>query len=61
MPDLDEFASALLPLRFLPDPADYAGHYVQLASRANAAATTGVVIECDGGFSVRGMPPAPGT
>lgn len=60
MPDLDEMARALLPLRFLPDPADYTGHYVQLASRANAAATTGVVVECDGGFSVRGMPPPPG-
>ena len=60
MPDLDELARALLPLRFLPDPADYTGHYVQLASRANAAATTGVVIECDGGFSVRGMPAPPG-
>ena len=30
-------------------------------SRANAAATTGVVVECDGGFSVRGMPPPPST
>jgi NAD(P)-dependent dehydrogenase (short-subunit alcohol dehydrogenase family) len=60
MPDLDELARALLPLRFLPEPADYTGHYVQLASRANAAATTGVVIECDGGFSVRGMPQPPG-
>jgi hypothetical protein len=26
MPDLDELAQALLPLRFLPDPADYTGH-----------------------------------
>jgi NAD(P)-dependent dehydrogenase (short-subunit alcohol dehydrogenase family) len=60
MPDLDELARAVLPLRFLPNPADYTGHYVQLASRANAAATTGVVIECDGGFSVRGVPAAPG-
>ncbi|USQ74852.1 3-(cis-5,6-dihydroxycyclohexa-1,3-dien-1-yl)propanoate dehydrogenase [Ornithinimicrobium cryptoxanthini] len=60
MPDLDQLARALLPLRFLPDPADYSGHYVQLASRANAAATTGVVVDCDGGFSVRGMPPLPG-
>jgi NAD(P)-dependent dehydrogenase (short-subunit alcohol dehydrogenase family) len=60
MPDLDGLARALLPLRFLPDPADYTGHYVQLASRANAAATTGVVVDCDGGFSVRGMPPPPG-
>jgi NAD(P)-dependent dehydrogenase (short-subunit alcohol dehydrogenase family) len=59
MPDLDELARALLPLQFLPDPADYTGHFVQLASRANAAATTGVVVVCDGGFSVRGMPPPP--
>ena len=59
VPDLDELARAVFPLQFLPDPADYSGHYVQLASRANAAATTGVVIECDGGFSVRGMPAAP--
>ena len=59
MPDLDGLARLLLPLRFLPDPADYTGHYVQLASRANAAATTGVVVDCDGGFSVRGMPPPP--
>jgi NAD(P)-dependent dehydrogenase (short-subunit alcohol dehydrogenase family) len=59
LPDLDEMARALLPLQFLPEPADYTGHYVQLASRANAAATTGVVVECDSGFSVRGMPPPP--
>jgi cis-2,3-dihydrobiphenyl-2,3-diol dehydrogenase len=61
MPDLDELARAVLPLRFLPDPSDYTGHYVQLASRANAAATTGVVVDCDGGFAVRGMPPPPGS
>jgi NAD(P)-dependent dehydrogenase (short-subunit alcohol dehydrogenase family) len=60
MPDLDELARALLPMQFLPDPSDYTGHFVQLASRANAAATTGVVVECDGGFSVRGMGPPPG-
>ncbi|WP_122261394.1 3-(cis-5,6-dihydroxycyclohexa-1,3-dien-1-yl)propanoate dehydrogenase [Ornithinimicrobium cerasi] len=59
-PDLDELARAVLPLQFLPDPADYTGHYVQLASRANAAATTGVVVDCDGGFAVRGMGPPPG-
>jgi NAD(P)-dependent dehydrogenase (short-subunit alcohol dehydrogenase family) len=56
LPDLDELARALLPLRLLPDPSDYTGHYVQLASRANAAATTGVVVDCDSGFRVRGMP-----
>ena len=61
MPDLDELARVVLPLAVLPEPAAYTGHYVQLASRANAAATTGTVVECDGGFSVRGMPlpPAP--
>jgi NAD(P)-dependent dehydrogenase (short-subunit alcohol dehydrogenase family) len=61
MPDLDELARVVLPLGVLPEPAAYTGHYVQLASRANAAATTGTVVECDGGFSVRGMPlpPAP--
>ena len=60
MPDLDELARALLPMQFLPDPSDYTGHFVQLASRANAAATTGNAGECDGGFSVRGMGPPPG-
>jgi hypothetical protein len=28
---------------------------VQLASRANASATTGVVVACDGGLDVRGL------
>ena len=60
LPDLEGFASAAVPLGFLPSPADYTGHYVQLASRANAAATTGVVVACDGGLDVRGVgaPPA---
>lgn len=60
LPDLDELARLVLPLRSLPEPADYTGHYVQLASRANAAATTGVVVHCDGGFAVRGMAPPAG-
>jgi NAD(P)-dependent dehydrogenase (short-subunit alcohol dehydrogenase family) len=60
LPDLEGFASAAVPLGFLPSPADYTGHYVQLASRANAAATTGIVVACDGGLDVRGIgaPPA---
>jgi NAD(P)-dependent dehydrogenase (short-subunit alcohol dehydrogenase family) len=60
VPDL-ELASAAAPLRFLPSPEDYTGHYVQLASRANAAATTGLVVACDGGLDVRGLglPPRP--
>jgi NAD(P)-dependent dehydrogenase (short-subunit alcohol dehydrogenase family) len=60
LPGLEQFASGAVPLAFLPSPADYTGHYVQLASRANAAATTGVVVACDGGLDVRGIgaPPA---
>jgi NAD(P)-dependent dehydrogenase (short-subunit alcohol dehydrogenase family) len=55
IPELERLASAVVPLHFMPRPEDYTGHYVQLASRANAAATTGAVIECDGGLAVRGL------
>ena len=51
---LEELARSV-PLAFLPRPEDYTGHYVQLASRSNAAATTGVVVSCDGGLAVRGL------
>ena len=55
VPGIDELAQAALPLQFLASPEDYTGHYVQLASRSNARATTGVVISCDGGLGVRGL------
>src|SRR3954469_24118331 len=55
LPGLEQIALAAAPLAFLPRPEDYTGHYVQLASRANAAATTGVVVACDGGLDVRGI------
>ena len=55
VPGLEDLARAAVPLGFLPTPADYTGHYVQLASRQNAAATTGVVVACDGGLDVRGI------
>jgi NAD(P)-dependent dehydrogenase (short-subunit alcohol dehydrogenase family) len=55
LPGLDQIAIGAAPLAFLPRPEDYTGHYVQLASRANAAATTGIVIACDGGLDVRGI------
>jgi NAD(P)-dependent dehydrogenase (short-subunit alcohol dehydrogenase family) len=55
LPGLEQIAGAAAPLAFLPRPQDYTGHYVQLASRATAAATTGVVIACDGGLDVRGI------
>lgn len=57
--NLEQLATGSVPLGFLPRPEDYTGHYVQLASRANAAATTGVVVACDGGLDVRGLTPAP--
>ena len=53
--DLEQIAAATTPLSFLARPEDYTGHFVQLASRANGATTTGVVIECDGGLGVRGL------
>lgn len=53
--DLDALADAATPMKLLPRPQDYTGHYVQLASRDNAVATTGVVVETDGGISVRGL------
>ena len=55
IPGLDDFVASALPLQFLPTPEDYVGHYVQLASRGNAAPTTGVVVSTDGGFGVRGV------
>jgi hypothetical protein len=55
VPDLEQLASAAVPLGFLPSPEDYTGHYVQLASRANAPATTGIVVACDGGLDVLGL------
>ena len=40
-------------------PEDYTGHFVQLASRSNAPATTGTVVACDGGprRAGTGLPP----
>lgn len=55
LPNLEDIAKATMPLAFLPDPRDYTGHFVQLASRANSRVTTGVVVECDGGLGVRGI------
>ena len=49
------WCAPLLDLEPLASPEDYTGHYVQLASRANARATTGEVISCDGGLGVRGL------
>jgi NAD(P)-dependent dehydrogenase (short-subunit alcohol dehydrogenase family) len=44
----------LVPAGYLPEPADYTGPYVLLASRANSGPATGEVYICDGGIGVRG-------
>jgi NAD(P)-dependent dehydrogenase (short-subunit alcohol dehydrogenase family) len=51
---MDELISLVSPLEFLPQPADYVGWYVALASASDALTMTGSVIECDGGEGVRG-------
>ncbi|MCG7632916.1 SDR family oxidoreductase [Gordonia McavH-238-E] len=51
---MDELISTVSPLGFLPEPEDYTGWYVSLASADDARTITGSVIECDGGERVRG-------
>lgn len=41
------------PLR-IPQPEEYAGYYVLLASERDSRASTGAIIEADSGLSVRG-------
>lgn len=49
-----EIVKRALPIPAIVSPEAYAAHYVLLASR-DAANTTGTVINCDGGFNVRGL------
>lgn len=51
---VDRIIEQLSPLGRAISPADYTGHYVLLASRANSATVTGSVHNCDGGMGVRG-------
>lgn len=55
VPGVDDLIRTMLPLQMIPTAEDYTGHYVQLASRSNSRATTGVVVSCDGGLGVRGV------
>ncbi|GIL39136.1 3-(cis-5,6-dihydroxycyclohexa-1,3-dien-1-yl)propanoate dehydrogenase [Roseiterribacter gracilis] len=43
-----------VPLGFLSEPADHAGHYVLLASRRDSRFTTAAIVQSDGGMAVRG-------
>ena len=49
-----------LPLGVLPEPRDYTGSYVLLASAENSSTATGGVILCEGGIGVRGFGAAAG-
>jgi len=44
-----------VPLGKLPEPRDYTGAYLLLASAENSSTATGGVIICDGGTGVRGF------
>jgi NAD(P)-dependent dehydrogenase (short-subunit alcohol dehydrogenase family) len=51
---VDDMVKRFSPLERAIAPADYTGHYVLLASRANSLTVTGSVHNCDGGIGVRG-------
>ncbi|MGH8335981.1 MAG: 3-(cis-5,6-dihydroxycyclohexa-1,3-dien-1-yl)propanoate dehydrogenase, partial [Gammaproteobacteria bacterium] len=46
----DEFVQKFIPLGQMPQPRDYTGHYVLLASESNSSTATGSIINCDGGM-----------
>jgi len=46
---------SILPLQFFPDPADFVGPYVMLASREDNKTLTGVMINADCGLGIRGI------
>ncbi|MBB3933301.1 2,3-dihydroxy-2,3-dihydrophenylpropionate dehydrogenase [Kaistia hirudinis] len=50
-----EAIRAILPLQFFPDPADFTGPFVLLASRANNRTLSGVMINADCGLGIRGI------
>lgn len=50
-----EAIRAILPLQFFPDPDDFTGPYVMLASRADNRTLSGVFINADCGLGIRGI------
>ncbi|HBW2221351.1 3-phenylpropionate-dihydrodiol/cinnamic acid-dihydrodiol dehydrogenase [Klebsiella quasipneumoniae] len=50
-----EKIAAILPLQFFPEPVDFTGPYVMLASRRNNRTLSGVMINADGGLGIRGI------
>jgi len=57
---LKEAVERGLPLGKLPEPCDYTGSYVLLASPENSSTATGGVIICEGGIGIRGFVDAAG-
>src|SRR5580693_9471869 len=57
---LREMVERGLPLGKLPEPRDYTGSYVLLASAENSSTATGGVILCEGGIGIRGFTDAAG-
>jgi NAD(P)-dependent dehydrogenase (short-subunit alcohol dehydrogenase family) len=57
---LKEMVERGLPLGTLPEPREYTGSYVLLASANNSSTATGGVIICEGGIGVRGFVNAAG-
>ncbi|MFD1560619.1 3-phenylpropionate-dihydrodiol/cinnamic acid-dihydrodiol dehydrogenase [Paraburkholderia silviterrae] len=55
-----EAIAGILPLQFFPQPADFTGPYVMLASRANNRVLSGVMINADAGLGIRGIRHAAG-
>jgi 2,3-dihydroxy-2,3-dihydrophenylpropionate dehydrogenase len=54
-PEVDRAIESVTPLAIRADPADHAGAYVLLASRADGKLLTGSVIETDAGLGIRGL------
>lgn len=57
---MKEMVERGLPLGKLPEPRDYTGSYVLLASGENSSTATGGVIICEGGIGIRGFVDAAG-
>lgn len=55
IPGFEDNVANAMPLKFIAQPEDHAGHYVLLASKANSRATTAAVIQSDGGWEIRPM------
>ena len=53
LPGFEERVAQTMPLRFIAQPEDHAGHYVLLASRRNSPATTACIIQSDCGWEIR--------